>query len=174
MTFTIREAQPGDARDIARVHIVTWQAAYADILPAEFLSGLSAGLEHRVAWWADQISSAQPPRHTLVATEDGGIVGFADVGPSRDSDADPLQVGELNAIYVLRAAWGRGIGQALMAEALKRLREGKFHEATLWVLAENERARRYYEAAGWTTDGSARDETISDVVVREVRYRISL
>lgn len=172
MTDSIQEAHPDDALDIASVQVATWQAAYGDIVPADYLAALPAGLERRAQWWGERVASADPRDHTLVATENGKVIGFADIGPSRDSDADPLQVGQLNAIYVLWHAWGRGVGQALMAELLLRLREAPFDSATLWVLEANQRARRYYEAAGWTLDGSVRDETIGDVAVREVRYRI--
>ena len=39
--YTIREAHPGDAPSIAKVHVDTWWAAYRDILPAGFLASLS-------------------------------------------------------------------------------------------------------------------------------------
>jgi len=174
VTVSIRDARPDDAEEIAKVHVETWQSAYRDILPAEFLCGLSANLDRRTDWWREQIGSAQPPRHTFVAVDDGELVGFADIGPSRGSDADPLRVGELNAIYVLPSAWGRGVGQALMAETIARLGAAGFSLATLWVLEGNHRARRFYEAAGWDADGSVKDEAIGDVVGREVRYRMEL
>lgn len=172
--LSMRDAEPDDAEDIATVQVATWQTAYHDIMPAEFLSALSDGLKRRAEWWRERVSSAGPRDHTLVAEEGGEVIGFADIGPSRDADVDPRSVGELNAIYVLSRAWGRGVGRALMAALLFRLRAAPFDSATLWVLAENMRARRYYEAAGWTVDGTVRDETIGDVVVREVRYRIGL
>ena len=174
VTVSIREAHPDDAEDIAKVHVATWQSAYRDMVPAEFLVALSANLERRTEWWRVQIGSAQPPRHTFVAVDDEEMVGFADIGPSRDPDADPLEVGELNAIYILPSAWGRGVGQALMARSFAHLVAAGFSLATLWVLEENARARRFYEAAGWRVDGSARVEPIGGVSVREVRYRIEL
>ena len=174
MTVSIRGAEPDDADAIATVQVATWQSAYRDILPAEFLSALSDGLKRRAEWWRGRVVSAEPRDHTLVAEQEGEVVGFADIGPSRDAEADPLRVGELNAIYVLSRAWGRGVGRALMAELLLRFRRSRFDSATLWVLAENVRGRRYYEAAGWTVDGTERDETIGDSVVRELRYRIPL
>jgi len=39
------------------------------------------------------------------------------------------------------------------------------------VLPDNARARRFYEVAGWTTDGTRRTSEVLGVVVPEVRYR---
>lgn len=174
MRFLIRDAHPDDALDIAKVQIATWQAAYGDILPADHLSALPDGVGRRAQWWGERAASAEPRGHTLVVEQDREVIGFADIGPSRDPDADSLRVGELNAIYVLPHAWGRGVGRALMAEMVAALRAAGFGVATLWVLEANLRARRFYEAAGWTDDGSAKDETIGQVVVREVRYRLEI
>ena len=49
-----------------------------------------------------------------------------------------------------------------------------YPELVLWVTPQNERARRLYEAAGWRTDGAARDQEVLGVVVPEVRYRRAL
>ena len=116
VTVTVRDPRPEDSSRIADVQVATWQSAYRDMLPAEFLVALSANLERRAGWWREQIGSAQLPRHTFVAVDDGEVVGFADIGASRDPDADPNEVGELNAIYVLPSVWGRGVGRALMAK----------------------------------------------------------
>lgn len=38
--------------------------------------------------------------------------------------------------------------------------------------ADNERARRFYAAAGWRPDGAESDEEAFGQVVKEFRYRI--
>jgi RimJ/RimL family protein N-acetyltransferase len=53
-------------------------------------------------------------------------------------------------------------------------RAGGFEEAILWVLEENPRSRTFYELAGWSADGTVKDEEWLGTVVREVRYRIRL
>ena len=109
--------------------------------------------------------------HTLVAESRGEVVGFANLGAGR---GEPDGVGELFAIYVLQQAAGRGIGQALMAETIARLRTEGFSEAILWVLEDNPRTRRFYELCGWRADGGVKDEEWLGTKVREVRYRIPL
>jgi L-amino acid N-acyltransferase YncA len=67
------------------------------------------------------------------------------------------------------AASGSASGRALFARAVADLRARGFEAATLWVLRDNQRARRFYEAAGWRLDGSPKSSS-SGV---EMRYRVS-
>jgi hypothetical protein len=50
----------------------------------------------------------------------------------------------------------------------------RFAEAVLWVLGTNERARRFYEAAGWEPDGNTKVEDRASGTLHEVRYQRSL
>jgi RimJ/RimL family protein N-acetyltransferase len=170
----VREASADDGSAIARVHIHAWQVAYAHIFPSEALDGLSSGLDRRAAFRRETIDAGHARTYTLVCQDGDRIVGFASIGPTRDVDLDPEQVGELYAIYVLPEAWGQGVGQALMRELVNRLQDDRFSEAILWVLEDNPRTRRFYELAGWRLDGADKDDTIFDTSVREVRYRITL
>jgi RimJ/RimL family protein N-acetyltransferase len=53
------------------------------------------------------------------------------------------------------------------------LAEEGYNSAMLWVLADNPRARRFYEREGWRADGE-RADTIRGVEVEEALYRLSL
>jgi hypothetical protein len=44
----------------------------------------------------------------------------------------------------------------------------------LWVLEDNPRARRFYEAGGWSTDGTIRPIEIFGIDVPEIRYTKTL
>jgi GNAT superfamily N-acetyltransferase len=85
--------------------------------------------------------------------------------------ADGLEglVGELYALYVTPAWWSTGTGRALMDHVLTALRADGYPRAVLWVLAGNERARRFYERAGFTPDGSTNVITGLGSVL-ELRY----
>jgi GNAT superfamily N-acetyltransferase len=109
-----------------------------------------------------------PPRGwvTFVAVRDKDVVGFAAVGPSRDLP----ERGELYAIYVEPTEWSGGTGRALIAEAEREL-ASRYDEATLWVLEDNPRARRFYERAGWQPDGARKAFDRWGVAAPEVRYR---
>jgi GNAT superfamily N-acetyltransferase len=80
-------------------------------------------------------------------------VGFVSFGPSRDENATP-STGEVPAIYVDPSVMGTGVGRELLEAATAALREAGYARATLWVLEANERARRFYEKAGWAWDGA--------------------
>ena len=63
----------------------------------------------------------------------------------------------------------------MMERSLVQLRAAGFDEATLWVHADNPRARRFYEAGGWVFDGAEKDvESFDGILAKEVRYRITL
>ena len=118
--------------------------------------------------WERALTSTD--RDVSVFEEDGVVVAFAGTFPSRDPDAD----GELGEIYALPEAWGKGVGHALMAACLAALRERGYADAILWVLADNPRARAFYEREGWALDGGEKTDEFLGVEVRELRYRISL
>jgi GNAT superfamily N-acetyltransferase len=107
-----------------------------------------------------------PERPVFVYERDGRIEGFGWVGPSEDEPGS----GELYAIYVTASNWGTGVGRELMDVAEHWLGE-RFTSAILWVLAENARARRFYEKRGWALDGATKDDDRGTFVLHEVRYR---
>lgn len=57
----IRKALPSDARDIAQVHINSWQHAYRDLMPAHYLDSLDATLAHRESNWVRSKPFTSPP-----------------------------------------------------------------------------------------------------------------
>jgi GNAT superfamily N-acetyltransferase len=158
----VREARAEDAGEIARVQIETWRVAYAHVLPASLLAGLS--VEQQAANWVGWL---QPPDHIVLVAERGGrISGFASAMPGRGED----RVGELQALYVEPSAWDRGLGRALIAEVERRLREAGCREAVLRVFEDNPRARRFYEAGGWAAE-LTRPEDFFGVETSVVWYR---
>jgi GNAT superfamily N-acetyltransferase len=165
----LRPAEPADAMEVARVHVRTWQVAYRTIVPDEYLDGLRP--EVRAARYDFAARDARKP-FTILALEEGKIVGFAMTGPSREADLP--EHGELYALYVGPECWGHGIGAALISSARGRLRELGFRSAVLWVFAGNARARRFYEADGWVPDGVRRTDARFGAEVGETRYQRGL
>lgn len=159
LLFQLRQSIPADAEAIALVQIRSALAGFADFRPA----GITVELDpaDRVPLWRERLP--------LVAETYDGIVGFAHFGPNADEP-----VGEIYRFFVAPECWGKGVGQALMQRALEELRAARFDEALLWVHADNRRARRFYEAAGWRTDGSERDEEAFGHIAKELRHRIPL
>ena len=150
----IREAIPDDALAIALIQVHSWQAAYQDIIPGEYLQSLSASQREPV--WREilQLNDSQ----TLVVEQDGAIRGWINIGNSRDADAAEMTA-EVWGFYVAPDHWGNGLGKALWAEASLRLVRQEFTQVTLWVLRDNARAIRFYRAAGFQID-HGREQTI--------------
>jgi GNAT superfamily N-acetyltransferase len=77
-------------------------------------------------------------------------------------------------MYTHPRTWGKGLGRELLAAGEAQLRESGCSEAKLWTEERNERPRRFYEAAGWRTDGGARERVWNGAPLRELRYRKAL
>jgi ribosomal protein S18 acetylase RimI-like enzyme len=170
---TIRRAGPPDAAAIARVHVDSWQAAYLGLIPASVLNRLS--LPAQTASWQRLLSTDERRgSRTLLICAGGAILGFSSAGPTRDDDDDPLRVGEIYTIYLLPSAWGRGLGGELFEAAQEDLARRRYRTVTLWVLAGNTRARRFYELNGFEADGARRPVNVGGVTLMEVRYRRAL
>ena len=162
----VRAAVPADARDVARVHVRSWQSAYRGLIAQEYLDGLEPEV------WASRytfgrMGLALPS--TLVAVDGPTICGLATVGLCRDQDLPNF--GELMAIYVDPAHMHTGVGRLLMTAVRKRLRSVGVMEALLWVLDGNVGARRFYERDGWRFDGTCRTVTFGNLPTEQVRYR---
>ena len=166
----IREATSDDARAIAEVHMASWRWAYRGDLPAEFLDGLT--VDDREREWREWLAPEQGAG-TLVALEGGVIVGFCSFGPSRDDDGDE-RTAEVRTIYLREEVAGRGIGRDLFASANDRLHDLGYRRATLWVMASNERSRRFYERSGWSWDGTTSAHRFDCANVPIVRYATDL
>ena len=166
--MTIRLARLEDAPAIAQVHVTAWQAAYRGLLPANLLDNLT--VEGRIQEWNEILSLGVG--YILVCTAVERIIGFAGCGECRDPDLSDGRTGELYAIYLTPAFWGQGYGAALLTAALALLEQDEYRLATLWVLEGNQRARGFYEHAGFVADGAIKSEALpGGGEVREVRYR---
>jgi ribosomal protein S18 acetylase RimI-like enzyme len=199
----LREARRGDELAVAEVHIRSWQEAYRDLMPAEFLAALDPG--ERAARYTFEGGAEAPT--TVVAVEAGdGEAGddFGGEGPGDDPsltnsvevrpgsspghferllgfvtfgasrDADAEGLGEVYALYVDPGRLRGGLGRLLMGEARAALRARGFDEAILWVLDGNERAGRFYEGEGWAPDGARREENVYDIASNVSRFRRGL
>lgn len=162
----VRQARQSDAARLAEVHVRSWQAAYAGLLPQAFLDDLDPA--QRTSGWQTTLRAAHAPgQATLVAERGGQLVGFAHLCPARDTGDNTT--GEIVAMYVTPGSWRSGVGRRLMAASLDHLVQAGFDRAILWVLSDNERAIRFYEATGWRADGASKSDTVGDVPVIEIR-----
>jgi ribosomal protein S18 acetylase RimI-like enzyme len=140
----VRRATPDDDRIVARIHVAGWRETYPGIVPASVLARLDAN--GRRGYWRSVITDRRSPADVFLARFDGADVGFGVCG--REQVGLEGYQGEFHALYLLRAAQGRGIGTALMAAMASSLIERGMTAVTVWVLRDNWRARRFYEKLG--------------------------
>lgn len=155
---TVRAATAADAGEIARVQVQGWHEAYTGRMPQSVLDDLDEA--RRTEVWGRIIAAG--PSTLSVAEQGGVIIGFASAGPSLDPDALPGRT-QLYAIYVLAAHHGSGAGAALLDAVIGD------EPASLWVLADNPRARAFYAKHGFAPDGIEKDDTAWGEAIREVR-----
>ena len=165
--LVIRHAGLEDVGAIARIHVHTWRHAYRGIVPDALLDSLDETKSaSRVVSWLDAGKVA------LVAERQGSLVGFCSLLPSRDADA-PAGTGEVAAIYVSPDQARRGAGRALLDASMAAAR-GRYPVLTLWVLADNAAARRFYTTVGFVDDGGRKQVVLGGARLEEIRYRIDV
>ncbi len=171
-TVTIRDASVADAREIAELHVDAWRWAYRGLMPDAVLDGLS--VDDREARWRAELSAPQAGQGCLLAgSRARSVVGFLSFGPPEEPVADG-DLAEVYALYLDRAVVGTGVGRSLLAAGSSRLRDAGFARAFLWVLETNERARRFYERAGWAWDGNTSAHRYDCAELPIVRYAADL
>lgn len=171
---TVRPATPSDAAEIARIQLVTWRAAYRDLLPATVLDALDA--DEAAATWRHTIE--QGPARVFVATEGQWHVGFVAAGlapqdESAAADGTPAPDADhvaLVSTLLVEPRWGRrghggrllaAVGNAMLADGLAR--------GVSWVAEEDKASRSFWERTGWRTDGTVRTLDAGGRPLREVR-----
>jgi ribosomal protein S18 acetylase RimI-like enzyme len=152
---TIRRAEAGDAAAIAAVHVTAWHEAYAGLVPARMLSAFSVA--RRTRRWHRILTAPDPSRASAVfvaVARDRGTIGFGSCGrqPAPDLVAAGF-AGEFSALYLLAAHQRQGVGRRLMRLMAQDLLAREMEGAALWVLRDNEPARRFYEALGAAVAG---------------------
>src|SRR5665213_647411 len=166
----VRQASIADARRIAQIHVETWRAAYRGQIPDAILEALD--MDKRAIFWNKHLASQS--RGVFVAELGKEIIGFCDLIPSRDTDSNSMETGEIAAIYVQPEFWRKGAGDTLCRRSFKEARLQNYTAVTLWVLSSNIAARNFYETMGFRLDGKTKiDQSFQNYELHEVRYRIS-
>lgn len=174
-SMRVREMTEDDIDAVSEIRVRGWQYAYAGMVPQHHLDAMTP--EKDAAERRGFFSKSRPFVDNLVAEEpDGRVVGWAAIGPLRKEEGppqgpgEPGEPGELYALYVHPERIGTGAGRALMEAALNVGRRRGHPELTLWVLADNTRARRFYEKAGFTPDGVTHTFRVAGAALADIRY----
>lgn len=166
-------------QDMSLLHALGWRSAYRDSIPADYLAR-----EITDERWVSVFrqNHAEGRYHGLLLYDGDAPLCCAVYGPARVdqsagntvcsfSSPDLAAWGELVSLYAHPDRWGQGYGSMVMEEILKRMRTAGSPGCFLYVLRENDRARRFYEKHGFTWDGHSTDVALtSDTVLTDLRY----
>ena len=153
--LTIQRAGPDEAAAVARIRVLSWQAAYPGLVPQTVLDAMT--IEDNVERTRRRMTNS-----TLKVADDwlawrgGDSLGWLGAGCCRDDDLVDQAVGEVVALYVVPEAWGQGVGHALVNFAVAEFRSLDYQKSVVWVMEGNTRAERFYERQGYLLDGARR------------------
>jgi GNAT superfamily N-acetyltransferase len=133
----IRRGGPDDLELVFSIQRAASIAGFANVFPPELYPYPDEEVRDQL------LEQLADPANALLVDRDGR--GFALVGE-----------GWLHRLFVCEPAWGTGVADELHAAAVDELRQRSAPSASLWCLAENARARRFYERRGWKLDGRER------------------
>ena len=163
------EARGHDAERIARLHIASWQATYAEELSQAFLR--HQDLRAHTAEWRRRLADGVA---VLLAEEGDQTAGFVGCGPTR-RPAGSADEWEIYNLHVAPVWQGKGIGSQLFDAAVGLGRERGARELVLWVVKTNKAARTFYERKGMRYDGGEQEHLAAPgETLTEVRYRMDL
>lgn len=172
----IRLAIPDDADQLGAIEAASYAATYRGILPDSVLARATAdALVERVR--ARLETEAAGPldarrRRWVIEDGDGAVRGYASTEPASDQFLPPpAGAAEIESLYLHPDAIGQGYGRALLDHVVDDLVAHGFDPLLLWAFERNERARRFYERAGWTLDVQGEDWVLDGVPCPIVRYR---
>ena len=157
----VRTAVESDLEEVGRVHALSRNAAYVDLVPAQALSRVTPETQTDV--WRRRTSTAAPRSALLVAEVGDEVVGFTFASGEGTT-------AELVALHVLPDHHGSGTGQALHDAVLEKVRSWGCDDVELWVLRGNERAQSFYRRNGWVHDGTTASHDVGGIDVPILRY----
>lgn len=178
--YFVAATQPTQFAAMSRIHSRGWRSTYPGYVPADYLRDVVTE-EH----WIDlfRIDYETGRCHGLMLFRDDTPVACCNYGPARPGHSPVSGVpptspvlqdhrwGEVLSFYTDPAETGKGYGSLLMKEALRRLKAERFTHCCVYVLQENQGARRFYARHGFSWDGTHLDILFPhDAVCVDLRY----
>lgn len=150
--FRVREATAMDGQALAEIHVETWQAAYAGLVPDDYLVRLS--VKERTRYWRELAAQRKKTQVLVAENDERQVVGFAAWGRTRAKNL-PYRA-EIYELYVHPDWQNQGGGRALMTAVFEEVAAAGGFNACLWVLSGNN-SRFFYEAMGGQSVGQRRE-----------------
>ena len=167
------------------IHALGWRDTYAGYVPDDYMAREITD-DRWVKFFREDYETGRC--HGLLLYSGDTPVAAINYGPARtenynagtsEGSAFPNEAyqgwGEIISFYTHPDHRGKGYGGLLFEEALRRLKAGGFPSAFVFVLRENEGARRFYAAHGFQWDGTHADISFPpDAICVDLRYTRAL
>jgi GNAT superfamily N-acetyltransferase len=155
MGLVIRRAEPGDVVRLGELHSACWRELYPEVLPATVLEDLSPATMGGL--WAKFILRGDPYIQ-FVAVVDDSVVGFAGIGPGRDTGYEDAT--ELYFLYVSPEYRRAGTGKRLLIQTAADY---------LWIYDGNRVAQAFYRKQKYYPDSVRRTGSLFGSDLPELR-----
>ena len=165
LPIDIRLAKPVDVIDMAEVHMRSWDAAYQNIIPAEYIREKNAG---RRALYQRVIT--EDNTFAYVIRHKDQTIGVIKVAPAQDEDMDD-SVYELHYFYLHPDFFRKGIGSQAMDFAFDISRGLNKQCMVVWVLAKNVNAIGFYKKCGFAADGKTMEHEWGGKILDVIRMK---
>ena len=166
-------------RAMSLIHALGWRDTYAGAVPAEYMAREITD-DRWVKYFRADYETGRC--HGLLLYRGETPVAAINSGPARTENYNAGSAstfpngayagwGEIISFYTHPAERGKGYGGLLFEEAVARLKAAGHRNAFVFVLRENERARRFYAAHGFAWDGTHADIPFPpDTICVDLRY----
>ena len=139
----IRTARSDDYRSVGALIFNSHTISFAPFASSDWVN--SRDLSEYQSKWQEILADESLSARVFVAERNAEIIGTVRVSSADSNDFDA----QLNGMHVSPNTTGSGIGSLLMKQAITFIKERKFKNVELGVIAANSRARRFYETHGW-------------------------
>jgi len=154
MEINIRKAIPEDAYDFTGCVISSWQSAYKEIVPKDYLENMLVEKEKRVEKYKNEIKNTGDRGYYCVMYAER-MIGIIIINIQHNEDKS--SIGEIWAIYLIEEFCGKNYGKILLNFAINELKSMGQKKIILWVFEENHRARHFYEKNNLSYNGIKRE-----------------
>lgn len=175
----IEASEEAHFQAMSLIHALGWRDTYAHAVPADFMAR-----EITDDRWVEVFrrNYEDGTCQGLLLYRNDAPVSCVNFGPARLKNYNPGTIctfdnrayagwGEITSFYTHPRERGKGYGGLLFDEARRRLRDAGHQNAFVFVLRENEKARRFYAAHGFSWDGTHADIPFpSDTICVDLRY----
>jgi GNAT superfamily N-acetyltransferase len=162
LVISIRRAKAGDAAALACVFEAAWREAYLGIIPGVALHRMLA--RRGLPWWQASIDHGRP---VVVLDVHETVAGYVSYGRCRNR-ALPAD-GEVDELYLIPEYQGLGFGTRMFRAVRNDLADRGISRILVWCLADNVRARGFYERLGGRTVAET-TERVAGVPLGKVGY----